>query len=498
MFDWVGLTEGISTLCSMDAIAVILLGTTIGIVFGALPGLSGCVALAVMIPLSYGMKSTTAMFLFSSIIGSVVFGGSISAILINTPGTPQNAATCFDGFPLAQRGEGNKALAMSATASGLGAFFGIIVLFALMPVMRRVVLLFGPSETLMLILFGLIAVAFASKEHILKGLVAGGIGILISLLGYCGVFGCLRFTHGSEYLWDGIQLVPFFIGLFALSELMIMATKGGKIAKKVTQPSGSVRDGIKEVFRHPVTFFRSSALGTLIGIIPGIGGSVATFVAYSVTVQSSDHPETFGSGDVEGVIAPEASNNAKDGGAMVPALAFGIPGNPETAVLLGAFILHGIAPGPMLMREHMDVVWAILFGLLLSNILTSTVGLMLANQLVKLTFVNIRYIVPLVTVLCFVGAFSVRGNLWDVALVVVAGFFGYGMKKFGFPVICLVIGFVLGNLAELSFHHAVMTAYGRYTVFFTRPISLTIFIIVIIVLMLPFIMRHISKGRSKI
>ncbi|MFC1971071.1 tripartite tricarboxylate transporter permease [Chloroflexota bacterium] len=489
--------EAATHIASVDAIVAIIVGTCIGLVFGALPGLGGCVALAIMIPVSYGMESMSAMLLFAAIMGAVPFGGSISSILINTPGTPQNAATCFDGFPMTQRGEGNKALAISATASGLGAIFGLLVLFSVMPIMRRVVLFFGAAEIFMLILFGLVTVAVASRGNLIKGLVAGGAGILLSLIGYSGLFGVLRFTYGSEYLWDGFMIVPLFIGVFAISELLVLTTKGGTVAREEIAARGSVVEGIKTVFRYPVTFFRSSALGTLIGIIPGTGGSVANFLSYTATIQTSKHPQTFGTGDPEGVVAAEAANNAKDGGALIPAVSLGIPGNPETAVLLGAFILHGLTPGPMLIREHLDIVWALFFGLLIANILASGIGLMLANKLLKLCYINVYYIIPIVAVLCFIGAYAVRGSIWDVALAAIFGLFGYGMKRTGYPIVCLVIGFVLGKMAETSFYHAVLTAYGSYTVFLVKPISATLLILLIMVILLPFVMGRLTTRRGK-
>ena len=492
-----GFVEAFSFLTRVDVITFLILGHIIGLVFGCLPGLSGVVALSVVVPFSYGMEPVPAMFLFAGIMGSIIFGGSISAILINTPGTAVNAATCFDGFPMTQRGEGNKALGISATASGLGAIFGLCVLLAIMPVMRQAVLLFGPPEFFMLVMFGLVTVAYAAKGNIIKGLITGGLGVLISLIGYSNVFGILRFNFGSEYLWDGLSLVPFFIGIFAISELITLGVSGGGIAGERFKATGRVLDGVKEVFRHPITFFRSSALGTLIGIIPGIGGTVANFLSYTTAMQFSKHPETFGGGDPEGVVAAESANNAKDGGALIPTVAFGIPGSAEMAVLLGAFVLHGLRTGPMLMRDHMEIVWALLLGLLISNILASSVGLIAANQLVKITFIKVHYIIPIVMALCFVGAFAVRGNIWDVVLVLVTGFLGYGMKKFGFPLVCLIIGFILGELAELSFHQSLMIARGSYAIFFTQPISLALFILIIVVLLLPFMGRLVRRRNEK-
>ncbi|MFC1945476.1 tripartite tricarboxylate transporter permease [Chloroflexota bacterium] len=477
----------------------IFLGCIIGLVFGALPGLSGLTALALALPFTYGWDPMVAFFFFAGMMGSVAFGGSIPAILLNTPGTPPNAATCFDGYPMAQRGEAGKALGISATASGLGAIFGLVVLVILIPLVLPIILAFRPPEVLMMVLFGLTCVAFAAKGNTLKGLIAGGLGVFISLIGFSNVFGVLRFNLGSEYLWDGIELVPFMIGFFAINEMINLSLRGRIITEdRISGNPGSAWDGAKEVFKHKTTFFRSSVIGTIIGIIPGVGGTVSNFLAYISAKQSSKHPETFGTGDPEGVIASEAANDAKDGGALLPTVAFGIPGSAEMAVLLGCFILHGLEPGPMLMREHMDIVFALIFGLVISNILASTCGLLAGNFLAWITTINVSNIIPVVIAVCLSGAFVLRGNIWDVAVCLLAGIFGYALNRFGFPPVCLVIGVVLGYIAEKNFTMSLMMSRGDYSIFFTRPISLILFFLFIAVLALPFILKLRANSRSKI
>jgi len=485
--------EAGSVLANVGVIAYVILGCTIGLVFGALPGLGGIIAIAILLPFTYGMEPVPAMLFLAAVMGAVPFGGSISAILINTPGTAPNAATCFDGFPMARRGEASKALGISATASGLGAIFGLIVLLVFIPLVRAIVLLVGPPEFFMLVLFGLVTVSFAARGNLVKGLVAGGVGILISLIGFSGVFGILRFTYGSNYLWDGIELVSFLIGIFAISELINYSVRGGTIAEERASMGGRVLDGVKEVFRHKLTFLRSSAIGTTIGIIPGVGGAVANFLSYITAKQMSKHPETFGTGDPEGVVASEAANNAKDGGALLPTVGFGIPGSGEMAVLLGGFILHGLTPGPMLILNHLEIVFALFLGILISNILASSFGLLVSNYLGKLTLINVAYIIPVVAVLCFAGAFAIRGNIWDVVLALVSGVFGYGMTRFGFPNVCLVIGFILGFLAEQSFSQSLMISEGNYAIFFSSPISIVLFSLIILVLLLPFIRGGLAR-----
>jgi len=491
MFEQVGIA--LSALWNPVTIGYIFLGSAAGLVFGLLPGLGGTTAIAILLPLTYGQNPIVAMFFLAAVMGAVPFGGSISAILLNTPGTPQNAATCFDGHPMAQQGQANKAIGISATASGLGGFFGLFILMLLLPLVRRVVLLFGPPEFFLLVLFGLATVAIAAKGDFLKGLMASCIGILLSLIGFSPIFGVLRFTFDSDHLWDGIPLIPFLIGIFAVSELIHYAITGGKIAFKPVSGGGSVVDGIKEVFKHPVCFFRSSLIGTVIGIVPGIGGVAANFIAYVVAKERSDHPETFGQGNPEGLVAAEAANNAKDGGSLLPTVGFGIPGSAEMAVILGAFILHGLEPGPLLIKEHPDIVLALVVGLVISNIIASGIGLLSGNFLAIITRINVQYIIPVVLALCFVGSYALRENIWDVFLAFIFGVFGYGLRRYEFSNICVVIGFILGVMAERSFHQSLMVSIGRYSIFWSSPVSVILIILLVIALLYPLFTRFFFR-----
>ncbi|MFC1816468.1 tripartite tricarboxylate transporter permease [Thermodesulfobacteriota bacterium] len=475
-------------------IMYLVVGTTIGLIFGAIPGLGGVVALTLVLPFTFGMNAVHAMYLYSGIMGSVTFAGSIGAILLNTPGTAHNAATAFDGYPMTQAGHGAKALGISATASGFGALFGVLVLVLLIPVVRKIVLSFGPPETFSLVLFGLVTVAFASRGNMIKGLAAGGVGILFSLIGYSAVSASLRFTFESDYLWDGVPLVPFLVGLFAVSELIRYMIKGGSVVTtQKIEARGSAWEGFVEVFRHKLLFVRACTVGTIIGIIPGVGATVANFLAYTMAVQTCKNPENFGKGDPRGIIAAEAGNDAKDGGALLPTLGFGIPGSAEMVVLMGAFILHGLAPGPMLIRDHLDIVMAIILGLVLSNIIASTLGLLGANLLAKLTFIKVSYLIPILMALCFLAVYAIRGDPMDLAQLVVWGFFGYGTTAFGYPKVCLVIGYVLGALVEDNFHIALMIGYGSPSVFFTRPISLVLLIGVFLCIAIPIVRNWRKK-----
>jgi len=494
-----GLYSALALLFSSPEIfGVIFLASVIGLVFGVLPGLGGITALAILLPFTYGWNPMIAMFFFAGILGAVPFGGSISAILLNTPGTAENAASCFDGHPMVRRGEGGKALGISATASALGGLFGLVLLLLLIPVLRMVVLAFGPPEFLFLCLFGLVAVAFAARGNLIKGLVSGGTGILISLVGYSNVFGSLRFTLGSEYLWDGIKLVPFLVGLLAISELINFFVRGTSITEiDPSAAGGKVMEGVKTVFHKKVCFFRSSAIGTLVGMIPGVGAAVANFLSYTTAVQTSRRAENFGKGEPEGLVASEASNNACLSGAFLPTIAFGIPGSGAMAVILGIFVLHGLEPGPLFLREHMDILFAIIIGIVLGNVIASGFGLLTAKYLARITTINISYIIPIVLILCFAGTYAYRENPWDVVLALLAGILGFVLKRNRFPIICFVIGYVLGVLAEKAFHQSLMISHGSYAIFFTSPITLVLIALILLVLVFPFLQLRRNRDENE-
>jgi putative tricarboxylic transport membrane protein len=489
--------QALAHLGEWQVILLICLGTVVGLVFGAMPGIGPIQAMVLALPFTFGMDPMWAMFFFTGIMGAVAFAGSISAILFNIPGTAVNAATCFDGHPMARRGEAGKALGISATASGLGALFGLLVLVLLIPLVRVIVMAFGPPEFFMFILFGLMMVTFASQGNMIKGLATAGVGILISLIGFGEVTAVLRFNFGSaNYLWDGIQLVPFLIGIFAFGELIRYAVRGGTVAQVETKVVGGVREalsGAREVFRYFPCFLRSSVIGVLIGILPGIGGAVSNFVSYVIAMQSSKHRDKFGTGHPEGIIASEAANDSKDGGALLPTIAFAIPGSAEMAVLLGIFILFGMAPGPFFIREHADIIWALILGLFISNVLTSTFGLLGARYLARLTFVPVYYLIPVIFSLGLAGTYVLRENIWDVVVAMLAGVVGWALVRFGFPLLPLVIGYVLGRLAEKAFLQSLQMSYGDYSIFFTRPLSLVLFVLIVVIFLFT-MLRKERKG----
>jgi putative tricarboxylic transport membrane protein len=465
---------------------LLVAGTLIGELFGALPGLGGVVAIALLIPLTYEMTMVQAMMLLMTAQGGSAFGGSISALLINIPGESVNAATTLDGHPLAKQGKAATALGASATASALGAIFGVLILMFSIPLMYKIALVFGPPEMFALAILAITTIAAVTEGSLLKGLITAGLGVLISFIGFNRVIGGVRFTFGSDYLWDGIKLIPVVIGLFAIAQAIDLAVKGVPIADKTQLIKGSVWEGIKSVFKHKWVFLRSSVTGTLIGIIPGVGGAVANWLAYGQAVQMSKEPDTFGKGNIQGVIAPEAANDAKDGGALIPTLALGVPGSAYCAVLLGAFLVHGVIPGPTLFETQMEIIWVIIFSLIASNILTSVIGVALAKHLVKVTTIPSAFLVPIVCILSLLGAFSTRLEITDALVAFIFGIIGYFMMKYKFPRVSLLIALILGYMAEKTFFQSLQMSRGSYAVFFTRPLTLLLFATAIFSFSFPF------------
>jgi putative tricarboxylic transport membrane protein len=483
-----------SRLMDPAALAMLFSGAAMGATFGALPGLGGIVALAIALPFTFGMDPMLAMFFFAGIMSSVTFGGSVPAILLNTPGTPQNAATCFDGYAMTQRGEGGRALAVSAASCFFGSIGGALVTVALLPLMRPIIFSFDAPEFFWLVVCGLVMIAFAAKGNMVKGLAGGGIGLLISFIGYDDMYGVFRYTLGSDYLWDGVPLVPFVVGVFAVSELINYSARGGTtMGKRVDMSKIDWRrqtlQGVMDVVKRPIQTMRASAIGAGIGIIPGLGGGVAAFMSYAVGMHRTSSPETYGKGNVEGIIASEAANDAKDGGALLPTITFGIPGSPDMAILLGAFVLHGLQPGPELLRDNLDLVYALLFGIVISQIATSGLGLMASPWLARISLLKSRWIAPFVLLMVFVGTYMVRVNIFDVAMAIGAGLFGFVMRRFGFPLITVVIGYILGPLVERSFLQSLQISDGSYLIFVTRPIAVGLMIATILVLLLPLITK---------
>ncbi|MGD8276725.1 MAG: tripartite tricarboxylate transporter permease [Gemmatimonadota bacterium] len=479
--------DGIALVFSWPNILIPVLGTLAAMAFAVLPGISGITLMALAVPLTFQWEPVSIVLLFGALTGGATFMGSVTAILLNIPGSAPNAATLIDGFPLARKGEARTALAASATASALGSTFGIIVLLTLIPAVSLVIPRIGPPEYLMLAIWGLATIGTVVRGSVVKGLAMAGLGLLASFIGLDPRTAAPRYTFGSLYLQDGLGLVPVFLGLFAVAEVIGLMTSGRATISGHDRPerlTGSSRTGIHAVLREPGLLLRSSLIGTMIGMIPGLGGTVAAFVAYGDAARRT-RKGRFGHGDIRGVIAPEAANDAKDGGALLPTLALGIPASAGTAMLLGVLTLHGIRPGAELMDSRLPLVFTLIGSLFLSNWITSVLGLALVRPLARLTVVRTTRLVPAILGLVVLGSFAWRGRTSDVGVALGFGLLGWLMKKHGWPRVAFVIAFVLGALFEQNLRLTLsLQQLGRIQ-FWTRPSVLAIALLIVVTVLLP-------------
>ncbi|CEP69345.1 Protein of unknown function DUF112,transmembrane [Moorella glycerini] len=477
---------GLLALLSPISILFMIIGVAFGIFVGILPGLGGIVAMALLLPFTFGLEPAAALAMLLGAHVATIFGSSITSILFNIPGASKSIAVCFDGYPMTQKGEGARALGAAAMASLIGGIIGAVFLTLSIPIMRAIMLALGPPEYFMMAVWGLSVIALFSSGSILKGLVAAGFGLLVSFIGMDPVSGTARFTMGSLFLLDGIDFAVAVIGLFAISEMLELFVKGGSIVKRQAPGNlGTVWAGVQDVFRHWGLVLRSSLLGLFIGALPGVGASIGGIAAYGMAAQTSKHPEKFGTGIVEGVIAPEATNAANEGGGLVPTLGFGIPGGESMAILLSAFIVIGIAPGREMLESHLDLVFAIVWIIVIANIITTGSGLLLAKQLVRISSLPSSILIPLVLPICLAGAYAVKGRIGDVIIAVVFGFIGYLMKKYDYSRADMAIGMVLGLMVERYLHISIKL-YGSFF-FLTRPVTLVLLLIVLLTVLYPFL-----------
>lgn len=473
--------QALAALFAPGPLVLMIAGVLIGLVFGAIPGLNGPIALALFIPLTYRMYPASAFAFLLGTLTATIFGGSVTAILINIPGTSQSLATAFDGYPLTQKGEARRALGASATASALGGLFGVLVLVVTIPVMKRLIMAFGPPEFFMLCVFGLTSIAGISGGSVIKGLLSGILGLLISFIGFDPMTGTQRFTMGSMFLWEGIDLTAALVGLFAVSEAIALYVDGGSIAKG-GKLSGSALQGAIDVLRNWFLVIRCSIIGTLVGIMPGVGGTVANVAAYAHAAQTSRNPEKFGTGVIEGVIAPESANNAKEGGSLIPTIGLGIPGSTSMALLIGALMIHGVNPGPDMLTQHIDLVWILIWTVVVSTILASAVGMALVEPLSKVSLVRAGVLAPLIIVTSLTGVYAVQGRIGDILVAIIFGALGYWMRKCGYNPAATIIGVVLGSIVETNFY--LSTQIFGYS-FLGRPITLVLLLISLASLSVP-------------
>lgn len=479
-----------------EVILALLLGVAAGIIGGGLPGISPSMTIALLLPISLYLPTTVAIALLMGAYQGAMFGGSVSAILINTPGTASAAATTLDGYKMALDGKAGKALLMALYASCTGGIIGTVILLAMAKPLSAVTLKFGPPEYFGLMLLSLALIAGISGRSLLKGIASAIFGLLCATVGMDPIFGTKRFTFRSINLADGIQTLSIFIGLFALAELLAQLSKGKEALRKKPDTL-TVNDTLSfaEYWSQRFNLLVSGVLGALIGVLPGIGGSTACFIAYAEAQRRSKHPEKFGTGIIDGVAAPEAANNAVCGGALVPMLTLGIPGDVVTAILVGALIAHGIKPGPLLFTNDIGSVYKVYIALMLSVVgllIIGRLGIPVFSKIVKL---RKSVLMPLIFIICVVGTYSTRSNLFDVMMMVGFGAIGFTMNKNGFPIPPMVIAFVIGAQLESSLRQSLRLSGNDVSIFFTRPLSCAL--IVVSAVFMAFLMRRNHKMAKK-
>jgi TctA family transporter len=441
--------SGLLQVLAWPAFGFLLLGSVIGFLVGILPGLGGLATLALMLPFAYKIEEPISAFCFllgmHAITGTT---GDITSILFGIPGEGTAAATIIDGYPMTKKGEAGRALGAALMSSLVAGIQGAFILAISIPIMRPLVLFFGSPELFMLAILGITFIASLSGSSITKGLLAGGIGLMLAAIGVDPQTGAMRYTMGTLYLWDGLSLGPVVVGLFAIPEIVDLGVRGTSIAEAKMEKISGVMEGVKDTFRHIWLTLRCGMIGIFIGALPGLGGAVSQWLAYGHAVQSSKDKERFGHGAVEGVLGPGAANNSKEGGNLIPTVAFGIPGSAAMAILLGAFLIVGLNPGPEMLTQHLDITFAMVWILVIANILTAAVCFTFLNQLVKITYVRGSLLIPFLLMFVFLGSFAAHNNLSDIVVTLIFGVFGYFMVLFEWPRPPFVLGLVLGRVVE--------------------------------------------------
>ena len=474
---------GFNVAVSLNNLFFCFLGVFIGTLIGVLPGIGPVATISLLLPVSFGMEPVTSIIMLCGVYYGAMYGGSTTSILVNIPGEAASIATCLDGYQMARNGRAGPALGMSAFGSFIGGTVSIIGLMLLAPLLARYALKFGPPEYFALMFFGLTMVTYLCMGSVLKGLIMAAAGIAVSTIGQDPISGVTRFTVGSITLMDGFGIVPAAMGVFGIGEVLTnieQVIKQQVFSSKIKGLLPTVQDWVD--CKWPIV--RGSLIGFFLGILPGAGTVIPTFMAYAAEKKLSRHPEKFGTGVIEGVAAPETANNAATGGSLVTLLSLGIPANVVMAVLLGAFIIHGIQPGPLLMTKHPDLFWGTIVSMYIGNIMLVVLNLPLIGIWVRILKVPYNVLFPLILIFCFLGVYSLNNNIYEIVIMVCFGVFGYLMRKFDYEGAPFLLGMVLGPMFETAFRQSLI--YGDPLIFFNRPITAVLLGVSILLLITPF------------
>ncbi|MDN4609191.1 tripartite tricarboxylate transporter permease [Sporosarcina highlanderae] len=491
-----GILEGAKVAFSFQGILFVLMGVFLGTIIGMLPGLGPITAIGVMIPISYGMDPNMALVMMAGIYYGAIFGGSTSSILLNAPGVAGTVATAFDGYPMAQQGKAGKALAIAAVSSFVGGTVGVIFLMLFAPLLASVAISFGPPEYFALMLLALTAIASLSEGSTIKALISGTLGFMVAMIGIDGQTGTSRFTFGSASLLSGIDFLVIALGIFALAEVFKLIITRNESDSGPNKNIGSIRITKSEMKEMSGPMSRQSVLGFLIGVLPGAGATIASFIAYITEKKIAKNPEEFGKGSIKGLTAPETANNAATSGAFVPLLSLGIPGSGTTAVLLGALMVMGIQPGPMLFTEKPDLFWGVIISMYIGNIFLLILNLPLIPYISKLLNIPRPMLISLVTIFCLIGVYGISFNTFDLYLLLAFGIIGYLLRLVSFPAAPFILAFILGEMIEQSVRKSLTISNGSFMIFLERPITLAFLIITVLSLALPPLLGMRKKIKS--
>ncbi|SEO83880.1 tripartite tricarboxylate transporter permease [Aquisalimonas asiatica] len=462
----------------------VFIGVFAGTIIGMLPGLGPIAALALMIPITFGMDPASALILMAGVYYGAIFGGSTSAILLNAPGVAGTVATSFDGYPMARQGLAGKALALAACSSFLGGTIGIIALMLVAPMLANVAVSFGPAEYFALMVLGLTAVVSLSGDSLIKGLIAAVVGVMISIVGVDLQTGTVRYAFGSAHLQDGIEFLVVALGVFALAEVFVMLHRGRSGSDQRRQ-IGSLRLGMKDAREIGGPITRSSVLGFFVGILPGAGATIGSFLGYSTEKRLAKDGDTFGKGNSKGVAAPEAANNAAATGSFVPLLTLGVPGSGTTAVLLGALLVLGVTPGPAMLTDRPDVFWGVVASMYVGNIFLLILNLPLIPLMAKILDLPRPMLLALILIFCLVGVYGLNFAVFDLFLLIAFGLLGFVMRLYGFPAPPLILALILGALMEQNMRRTLQVSGGDWSIFLSKPISLALLTVALLSLLAP-------------
>lgn len=495
----------LTNLISIESLMALVLGVVGGMIIGALPGLNATMAISLLIPITYSMAPHAAFIMMMAVYTSAFYGGSLTAILIHTPGTPSSAATAGDGYALTKKGRGLEAMGMSTVASMFGGAVSGVALLTLAPLLGKISLMFSAPEYFLIVILGLSIIGGLGGGSMIKGFLMGCFGLFLGTIGTDGLTGQLRFTFGIDGLYAGISTVPALIGLFSISQALVLSEKyldfKNGIHRTLDDNSmkGKFLPSFKEMLRLGPNFIRSAIIGVVVGILPGAGGDIGAWFAYSQAKKTSKHPEEFGDGSLEAICASETANNAVTGGSIIPLITLGIPGSTVAAVLLGALILHGLTPGQSMFTKNITTTYTIIIGFILANIMMGLIGIVICRQVVKITKVSDAILIPVIVVLSTIGSYSINNRFSDVYLMLIFGLIGYLCRKLDLPTAPIILGMLLEATGESGFKNAILMSKGQPVILYylQRPASLVLLVLIFLTVVVPIISMAMKAVKSR-